>query len=105
MGTVKTIAGMLSRSPRFGGFTVFKHSANAVQGYSYGGEIGYHSNMRNSTAPYAEMLQVEDIGYLFSYSNMQHVSLKGVSGTQNVTGNIYAAAVSVDMSISKRRKR
>jgi len=70
---------------------------NHVKGYSYGSEIEYHLTMANNQAPWVKAAHVKDMGILFSYMNMQHVSLKGLPGTQNLTGSIYTVAGSANM--------
>ena len=88
----------------FEGLKIFSAEKNYMNGNFWSLEAAYNLNMVNNNSDWVKMMGVKDIGFAFSYRNMDNVSLTNRPGTEGFIGDAYALTSRLDISLLEAGK-
>lgn len=83
-----------------GGFVTSPYG-NQLQGYFLGGEFSYDVPLDNSQAEWPGALGMKKISYNVSFFNTNTLSLRGIEGTNGVTGEVIAVSIAPLMVLNQ----
>lgn len=86
------------------GLSIFSPDNNQLKGNFYGAELAYQLNMSNNKEDWVHLLRVKDIAIVFSYLNLNNVSIIAKPGSQGFLGNNYGIVTCLDISVFKTGK-
>jgi hypothetical protein len=81
------------------GIDIFGADGYHLQGNYEGLQVGYQLNMADNKAQWIRLLGVKDVGFQFSWFDLQNVSIRGWANSNGVLGNNYSVMNYLDISM------
>ncbi|HTD41162.1 MAG TPA: acyloxyacyl hydrolase [Mucilaginibacter sp.] len=86
------------------GLNINSPDNNQLKGSYYGAEFTWQLNMANNNTAWVHLLHVQDIGFTFSYFNLQNISLNAKSSSRGFLGSNFGVISCIDMAFLKAGK-